>query len=82
MKVCDRCRVSGCLLDYGGEAWPERQTAGVPGFVVFTRIDEIREMEAKGMAGAILQAVADTCDDGKVWERDLVEWLLEPVEVM
>lgn len=50
--------------------------------MVFTRIDEIREMEAKGMAGAILQAVADTCDDGKVWERDLVEWLLEPVEVM
>ncbi len=81
MKVCDRCRVSGCLLDYGGEACRNARRRECPD-VVFTRIDEIREMEAKGMAGAILQAVADTCDDGKVWERDLVEWLLEPVEVM
>lgn len=81
MKVCDRCRVSGCLLDYGGETCRNARRRECPD-VVFTRADKIREMDVRDMAGAILQAVADTCEDGKVWERDLVEWLLEPVEVM
>ena len=81
MKVCDRCRVSGCLLNYGGEACRNARRRECPD-VVFTRADKIREMDARDMAGAILQAVADVCEDGKVWDRDLEEWLQEPAEVI
>lgn len=36
MKVCDRCRVSGCLLNYGGKACREARKRECPD-VVFTR---------------------------------------------
>lgn len=45
MKLCDRCRVPGCLLDYGGKACQEARKKYCPD-VVFTHADKIREMEA------------------------------------
>lgn len=36
MKLCDRCRVSGCLLTYGGKACREARKQECPD-VVFTR---------------------------------------------
>lgn len=44
MKLCDRCRVSGCLLTYGGKACREARKQECPD-VVFTRADKIREMD-------------------------------------
>lgn len=39
MKLCDRCRVSGCLLTYGGKACREARKQECPD-VVFTRADQ------------------------------------------
>lgn len=43
MKLCDRCRVSGCLLTYGGKACREARKQECPD-VVFTRADKIRAL--------------------------------------
>lgn len=37
MKLCDRCRVPGCLLDYGGKACQEARKKYCPD-VVFTHV--------------------------------------------
>ena len=49
MKLCDRCRVSGCLLTYGGKACREARKQECPD-VVFTRADKIREMDDEELA--------------------------------
>ena len=50
MKLCDRCRVPGCLLDYGGKACKEERKKHCPD-VVFTNADKIREMDDEALAG-------------------------------
>lgn len=49
MKLCDRCRVPGCLLDYGGKACQEARKKYCPD-VVFTHADKIREMDDEALA--------------------------------
>lgn len=41
MKVCDRCRVPGCLLNYGGDACRNVQKWACSD-VVFTNADILR----------------------------------------
>lgn len=53
MKLCDRCRVPGCLLDYGGKACKEARKKLCPD-VVFTNADKIREMDDEALAVAIM----------------------------
>ena len=48
MKLCDRCRVPGCLLDYGGKACQEARKKYCPD-VVFTHADKIREMDDEAL---------------------------------
>ena len=43
MKLCDRCRVSGCCLNYLGEACKRARKRECPD-VVFTNADRIRAM--------------------------------------
>lgn len=43
MKLCDRCRVSGCCLNYLGEACKQARKRECPD-VVFTNADRIRDM--------------------------------------
>lgn len=43
MKLCDRCRVAGCLLNYGGKACKNARKQNCPD-VVFTNADRVREM--------------------------------------
>lgn len=52
MKLRDRCRVPGCLLDYGGKACKEARKKHCPD-VVFTNADKIREMDDEALAVAI-----------------------------
>ena len=52
MKLCDRCRVPGCLLDYGGKACQEARKKYCPD-VVFTHADKIREMD-DGFLGLVI----------------------------
>lgn len=53
MKLCDRCRVSGCLLDYGGKACHEARKKECPD-VVFTNADKIREMDDETLAAVVM----------------------------
>lgn len=40
MKVCDRCKVPGCLLDYGGKACRNARKQECPD-VVFTKLNAV-----------------------------------------
>lgn len=82
MKVCDRCRVAGCLLDYGGKACKSARKRECPD-VVFTRADEIRDMDNEEMAREILRMIFDLGEAAeKVDEIMVMDYLGEPVEVM
>lgn len=93
MKLCDRCRVSGCLLNYGGKACQDARKRECPD-VVFTRADTIRAMSDEelakalyGMQKEILQRVAERLGLDTDFEfsgdyQDLLEWIKEPVEVL
>lgn len=93
MKLCDRCRVSGCLLNYGGKACQDARKRECPD-VVFTRADKIRAMSDEelakalyGMQKEILQRVAERLGLDTDFEfsgdyQDLLEWLKEPSEVL
>ena len=52
MKLCDRCRVSGCCLNYLGEACKRARKRECPD-VVFTNADRIREMSDEELANFI-----------------------------
>lgn len=83
MKLCDRCRVSGCLLNYGGKACQEARKRECPD-VVFTRADKIRNMTDEELAEfAIICPVlkGEACLKPTCAECRL-EWLKEPVEVL
>lgn len=93
MKLCDRCRVPGCLLNYGGKACQEARKQECPD-VVFTNADKLREMddeelakELYGMQKKIFLLLVeglglDTDFDFSGNYQDLLEWLREPAEVL
>lgn len=83
MKLCDRCRVSGCLLNYGGKACREARKRECPD-VVFTRADRVREMTDMELAGILTFCPDDgngNCRKSTCVECRL-EWLKEPAEVL
>lgn len=59
MKVCDRCRVPGCLLDYGGKACRNARKQECPD-VVFTK-ERILNAAAKGLLFLFLYVMLDLC---------------------
>ena len=74
MKLCDRCRVPGCLLDYGGKACKEARKKHCPD-VVFTNADKIREMDDEALAVALM------CPgDAKTCIKCCLDWLRESAE--
>jgi hypothetical protein len=87
MKLCDRCRVSGCLLTYGGKACREARKQECPD-VVFTRADKIREMDDEELAVVIMcphDGDEDSCKgspDTQTCIKCCLEWLREPTEVL
>lgn len=83
MKLCDRCRVPGCLLDYGGKACKGARKEYCPD-VVFTNADKIREMDDEELAVAIMcPHDDDKCPDPatqKTCIKCCLDWLREPAE--
>lgn len=80
MKLCDRCRVSGCLLNYGGKACQEARKQECPD-VVFTNADKLREMDDEELANFLTY----TWTEAKAWHTDdgeVLAWLKEPTEVL
>lgn len=55
MKLCDRCRVAGCLLNYGGKACKNARKQNCPD-VVFTNADRVREMNDEELAKFMLSS--------------------------
>lgn len=92
MKVCDRCRVSGCLLNYGGKACRNARKQECPD-VVFTHADKIREMDDEELAKELYEMQKkiflllverlglDTDFDFSGNYQDLLEWLKKSAEV-
>lgn len=83
MKVCDRCRVPGCLLDYGEKACQNARKRECPD-VVFTNADKIREMSDEELAVAIMCPF--DLDESSCVKRECcfdccLEWLRESAEV-
>ena len=62
MKLCDRCRVSGCCLNYLGDACKRVRQKECPD-VVLTNADRIRDMSDEELAEAMKQkSIATICD--------------------
>lgn len=69
MKLCDRCRVAGCLLNYGGKACKNARKQNCPD-VVFTNADRVREMNDEELAKFMLSSNgAAYCNSAQV-ERE------------
>ena len=88
MKLCDRCRVSGCLLNYGGKACQDARKRECPD-VVFTRADKIREISDDELVEIITRCLDDggkgCCErtpNKRICTECCREWLQEPVEVL
>ena len=84
MKLCDRCRVPGCLLDYGGKACQEARKKYCPD-VVFTHADKIREMDDEALAFIIMCPRDDgnkckNCGDVITCIACCLDWLRESAE--
>ena len=81
MKMCDRCRVPGCLLDYNGKACANARKEHCPD-VVFTNADHIRSMTNAELAEIIMcpyDVDPDLCvEDGKNCIGCCVEYLNMP----
>lgn len=83
MKVCDRCRVSGCLLDYGGKACQNARKQECPD-VVFTHADKVREMSDEELAVAIMcpfDLDESSCTRTECCFDCCLNWLRESAEV-
>lgn len=84
MKLCDRCRAPGCLLDYGGKACQEARKKYCPD-VVFTHADKIREMDDEELAFIIMCPRDDgnkctNCGDVITCIACCLDWLRESAE--
>lgn len=82
MKLCDRCRVSGCLLDYGGKACHEARKKECPD-VVFTNADKIREMDDETLAAVVICPHDGKCPgtgNAKTCIKCCLDWLRESAE--
>lgn len=86
MKLCDRCRVSGCCsLNYLGEACKLARKRECPD-VVFTNADRIRSMSDEELAkwflgaGICIRDLDDVRCDGVSCKECRLNWLRQPAE--
>ncbi len=94
MSMCDRCRVSGCLLDYNGKACKNARKKECPD-VVFTNADFIQSTNNEDLAWVLVESQAMMVEmtlrhfgidysfseeDKKIVVDEAVEWLQQPWE--
>ena len=78
MKMCDRCRVSGCLLNYNGKACENARKEACPD-VVYTNEDRLEELTLEEKT-IFLNKWAE---DFHAWREDYGEtkaWLQDPFD--
>lgn len=80
-KLCDRCRVGGCLLDYLGTACQQARERECPD-VQPNRAELITNMSVDQMATEMVGAIIyDLCEDGVPSKESIKHWLeSEPAE--
>ncbi|MBQ8830836.1 MAG: hypothetical protein IJ017_04510 [Oscillospiraceae bacterium] len=61
MKMCDRCKVPGCLLNYNGKACEKAREEYCPE-VVYTNADRIREMSDEELAAFLAKFDPHCCN--------------------
>lgn len=76
MKLCDRCRVSGCLLNYLGSACKHARKITCPD-VHPNRAELIANMTVNEMSTGLIPALLELCEDGLPSTETVQEWLLE-----
>lgn len=90
MKLCDRCRVSGCCLNYLGEACKRARKRECPD-VVFSNADRIRAMSDEELAAFLCDF--RSCDSSEhpcngckaephcyAGHNGMIDWLRQPAE--
>ena len=89
MKLCDRCRVSGCCLNYLGEACQRARKRECPD-VVFTNFDSIQDKSDEELAKFFCPETPGPspwcepigrvrCRKAPCW-KCMLKWLRQPAE--
>lgn len=84
MKMCDRCNVPGCALNYNGKACEEARKEYCPD-VVYTNGDNIRDMDSEELAALLDDIQTDALFlDGPLtnlqYGTDWAAWLAAPAK--
>lgn len=80
MKLCDRCRVPGCCLNYLGKACANARKEHCPE-VNPNRAEIISNMDIDEMARSLLPMFEELCEDGVPAPDYMKGWLAgEPEE--
>lgn len=75
MKLCDRCPVGGCCLDYLGSACQDIRAHGCPD-IQPNRAELISNMTISQMASQLIPAILyDLCEDGVPSKEMIERWL-------
>ena len=76
MKLCDRCLVSGCCLDYLGKACQSARKKTCPD-VRPNRAELIANMSLDQMAEELIPMFEELCEDGIPSPEYMRCWLME-----
>lgn len=76
MKLCDRCRVPGCCLNYLGKACENARKEYCPEAKP-TKGELMHDMDYNQMAAALWNMCQELCKDGVPSKADIVTWLTE-----
>lgn len=90
MRLCDRCRVGGCCLNYLGESCKRARERECPD-VEYTNADKIRDMSDEELAKFLCNfrscgSSEHPCDGCKsehychTGHNGMIDWLLQPAE--
>lgn len=79
MTLCNRCRISGCCLNYLGEACKNIRKRECPD-IVFNRADYIRSMSDEEMARKLIDIIYDLCENGVPSYDFVLKWLKGSME--
>ena len=79
MKMCDRCSVPGCLLDYRGKACEDARNEHCPD-VQLNNAEYITGMSIEELATDLLEIFQDLCEDGVPSKEYMQWWLKQPYE--
>lgn len=80
MKLCDRCSVPGCCLDYLEGACEAARKEYCPD-VEPSRFEKIQALELDELAHYIVDMIVDLCEDGLPSLGYVIDWLKQPAEV-